>query len=117
MSAATDALTLAYGPFTPGSPARAIRDEHAERGQRTCWHCLSAFSPRRVANEDGQLRRLGRGRWYCSTECAQAERADAFARDRALAALRGREVRSRHLLINVGDDGSVVLDLSRGRRA
>lgn len=69
-----DALTLAYGPFQPGTVARAIRHEHAALGLRTCWHCIRPFKPRRYVDDDGRLHRVGRGRMYCSTGCARAAR-------------------------------------------
>jgi hypothetical protein len=64
-----------YGPFTPGSNARALRTENAQRGYRTCWNCLGAFRPHRFVGTDGRLHRLGRGRWYCSAACARSARA------------------------------------------
>lgn len=60
-----DAMTLAYGPFQPGSVARAIRHDNAARGYRTCWHCLEAFRSQLPA------------RWYCSQACARAAETSA----------------------------------------
>ncbi len=79
MHATEDALELAYGPFVPGSAARAIRVENAKHGYRTCWRCLEPFAPRRERRADGSLTRLGRGRWYCSRACADADRSTARA--------------------------------------
>lgn len=94
-----DTLTLAYGPFQPGTVARAIRDDHAALGYRTCWHCLGPFRPQRFVSSDGRLHRPGRGRWYCSRDCARADRADTLGRS----------------IAEVHDDGLLVLDLGRGR--
>ena len=69
-------LRSVYGPFVPHSDARAIREANARRGFKTCWHCLEAFRPVRVVESDGTLYRPGRGRWYCSPECARAYRAE-----------------------------------------
>jgi hypothetical protein len=69
-----DPMWAAYGPFWPGSVARAIRIDNARRGYRTCWHCLDAFGPQRITRADGTLHRPGRGRWYCSRSCAAAYR-------------------------------------------
>jgi hypothetical protein len=70
-----DQMRTAYGSFAPGSAARDLRTENARRGYRTCWHCLDAFKPRRVLDGDGHTRRVGRGRWFCSRSCADADRA------------------------------------------
>jgi hypothetical protein len=69
-----DQMEAAYGPFQPGTVARAIRNDHARAGFRTCWFCLGPFRPTREIGPDGRLRRPGRGRWYCSRSCALADR-------------------------------------------
>jgi len=74
MHGTQDALEQAYGPFVPGSVARARRIENARHGYRTCWRCLEPFAPRRERRADGSLSRLGRGRWFCSRACADADR-------------------------------------------
>lgn len=94
-------MEAAYGPFVPGSNARAIRHEHARLGYRTCWFCLGPFRPTRL-RVDGHLRRPGRGRWYCSRSCALADRR-AHARP------------TKPVIEFVG--GELVLDLRRLRRS
>lgn len=63
---AADQLAAAYGPFTPGSPARAIRAENWARGLRTCWQCLGGYRSRYERDEHGRERHLGSGRAFCS---------------------------------------------------
>lgn len=55
-----------YGPFTPHSEPRAIRNANADRGLRTCWNaeCLTAFR-----QEDIVETKTGS---YCSEACALA---------------------------------------------
>lgn len=91
-------LAQAYGPFTPGSLARAVRADNALLGLRTCWFCLAAFAPRRVVDETGRVRRLGRGRFFCSSQCAAYERRRA-ARERSI--------------VTANPDGSFTIDLRR----
>lgn len=57
-----------YGPFVPGSPARALRHENAKRGLRTCWRCLTGYRPHARPGASRALTR-GRGAYYCSWEC------------------------------------------------
>ena len=57
------ALALAYGPFVPGSVARAIRAEHQKLGLLTCWRCIRSYEARDPQSEP-------RERWhFCSEEC------------------------------------------------
>lgn len=65
----TDAYDRIYGPFTPGSPARALRHENAKLGLRTCWRCLTAYRPYRAPGAKSATRNSGRGTYYCSWEC------------------------------------------------
>jgi hypothetical protein len=58
----------AYGPFVPGSPARALREEHAAHGLHTCWQCLDGYRPHKGSRPGS----LGRGRWFCSWACYRA---------------------------------------------
>ncbi len=67
------AMQQAYGPFQPGTVARAIRLENWQNGDSTCWHCLRAFRPHVEIDAAGRRHRRGRGRWYCSRECARAD--------------------------------------------
>ena len=97
-----DQMRAAYGPFVPGSDARAIRHDHARDGFRTCWHCLAPYRPTRALRADGRLSRPGRGRWYCSRACATADR-------------RSTAERSESVIEMVG--GDLVLDLRRLRRS
>lgn len=96
------AMHDAYGPFTPGSEARAIRSENAKLGFRTCWHCLERFRPERRIGGDGRLHRPGRGRWFCSRRCALADRAARLGTDIPTIDIVG---------------GELVLDLRRFRRS
>jgi len=95
-------LRDAYGPFTPGSDARAIRHENARHGLRTCWHCLAAFAPRVELDADGRRHRLGRGRFYCSGTCSRADR---------------RTTRRQHPSTVDAAGGELVIDLRRLRGA
>lgn len=68
-------LRDAYGPFTPGSIARAIRTDNDNLGLRTCWLCLGGFAPGAGAPNacDGCGSRAARLRsLYCSIECYKA---------------------------------------------
>lgn len=96
-----DQMRAAYGPFVPGSNARAIRHDHARDGFRTCWHCLAPYRPTRAVRADGHLSRRGRGRWYCSRACATADR-------------RAAEHPTTPVIEMAG--GELVLDLRRLRR-
>lgn len=58
-----DVMFLAYGPFQPGTLARAIRHDNAARGYRTCSLCFEAFRSHRPARQ------------YCSQACARAAEA------------------------------------------
>ena len=63
-------MHAAYGPFVPGSAARALRAENADRGLRTCWQCLNGYRPHTGSSRwPGSL---GRGRWFCSWACYRA---------------------------------------------
>lgn len=93
------AMHDAYGVFTPGSIARAIREDNYRLGLRTCGYCLRAYRSRTVVS-DGRRQRLGRGHYYCSWRCYRADRCEQ-ARWRAVAELH--------------DDGTLVLDLRRCR--
>ncbi len=97
-----DQMEAAYGPFQPGSVARAIRHDNARHGFRTCWFCLDPFRPSRVVVVDGRLRRRGRGRWYCSRSCATADRRAHALSDPPVVEMLG---------------GELVLDLRRLRGA
>jgi hypothetical protein len=55
-------LRAAYGPFPPGSVARAQRDENSRKGLATCHCCLQAFNP----NDTVKI-------WYCSLDCARGD--------------------------------------------
>ncbi len=96
------AMQDAYGPFQPGTVARAIRWDNWQRGLKTCWNprCLAAFRPERVIGDDGKVHRFGRGRWYCSARCAQADR---------------REQGRQSPVVGLGDDETLVIDLRRCR--
>lgn len=88
-------LQRAYGPFVPDSTARLLRTENAKRGFRTCWFCLAAYRPERVTDDEGRLHQLGRGRYYCSPECARADRGESVT------------------IAEFPGDGTLVLDLRR----
>lgn len=62
--------TTAYGPFVPGSAARAVRYENTRCGLRTCWQCLGGYRRREVP--DGPVHYPGRGRYFCSVPCRVA---------------------------------------------
>ena len=94
-----DPLWVAYGPFQPGTVARAIRHENWALGLRTCWYCLTAYRPETFVADDGRRRRPGRGRWYCSRECSREARVAEKSAP----------------VVQVLDDGSVLLDLRRCR--
>jgi hypothetical protein len=85
-----------YGPFWPGSDARDTRLRNELNGMNTCSRedCLTPYRAARVWGEDGKLHRPGRGRMYCSRECADADR---FEREllRAISAPVGGEQRVR----------------------
>jgi hypothetical protein len=98
MDGTEQALEQAYGPFVPGSTARARRVENAKRGLRTCWFCIEPFEPHIEVTPNGKVRKLGRGRWYCSRQCADTDRA-----------------RRRREVAKQTDPGLLVLDLSRCR--
>jgi len=57
-------MHAAYGPFVPGSAARALRADNAARGLRTCWQCLDGYRPHTGSSRwPGSL---GRGKRFCS---------------------------------------------------
>lgn len=78
----TDQSALdAYGPFQPGSAARALRHDNAQRGLRTCWRCLTGYRqhlvrPSEAPGTGGRTRDLGRGAYYCSWECYRLDLAE-----------------------------------------
>lgn len=82
-------LYAAYGPFVPGSDARRLRAENAERGLKTCWQCLDGYKPRH--ERVGQVSHgYGRGKWFCSVACW-----GAWLRDHPVGGWPGQPARSR----------------------
>jgi hypothetical protein len=81
-------LWRAFGIFTPGSNARAIREKNYALGMRTCGYCLQPYRSRIVLS-DGQRMRLGRGVYYCSRA---HYRDDLAERHQGLADYHGIEV-------------------------
>lgn len=88
-----------YGPFIPGSNARAIREDNWKRGFRTCWYCLEPYSAHSIVS-NGKRQRIGRGHYFCSWACYRADHCTP-TRQRPFAEFH--------------DDRTLVLDLRRCR--